>query len=37
MNTIKAAITCVGGYIPDYILSNAELEKILDTTDEWII
>ncbi|MDR0792182.1 MAG: ketoacyl-ACP synthase III, partial [Chitinophagaceae bacterium] len=29
--------TCVGGYIPDYILSNAELEKILDTTDEWII
>lgn len=37
MNKIKAAIKGVAGYLPDYILSNAELEKIVDTTDDWII
>lgn len=26
----------MGGYVPDYVLSNKELEKIVDTTDEWI-
>jgi len=31
-----AAITGVQGYLPDYILSNKELEKIVDTSDEWI-
>lgn len=31
-----AAITAVNGYVPDYILTNAELEKLVDTTDEWI-
>ncbi|MEW6468690.1 MAG: beta-ketoacyl-ACP synthase III [Bacteroidota bacterium] len=31
-----AAITAVGGYVPDYVLSNKELEKMVDTTDEWI-
>ncbi len=31
-----AAITGVSGYVPDYILTNAELEKMVDTTDEWI-
>lgn len=36
MNKITAAITAVGGYVPDYILSNQELEKMVDTTDEWI-
>lgn len=36
MTKIRAAITAVGGYVPDDILSNAELEKIVDTTDEWI-
>jgi 3-oxoacyl-[acyl-carrier-protein] synthase-3 len=36
MQKITAAITAVGGYVPDYILTNAELEKIIDTTDEWI-
>mgnify|MGYP001108475437 CR=1 FL=1 len=36
MSTIKAAITAVGGYVPDYKLTNAELEKIVDTNDEWI-
>lgn len=36
MNKIRAAITGVGGYVPDYILTNKELETIVDTTDEWI-
>jgi 3-oxoacyl-[acyl-carrier-protein] synthase-3 len=36
MQKIHAAITAVGGYVPDYIMTNAELEKIVDTTDEWI-
>ncbi len=36
MGKITAAITAVGGYVPDYILTNAELEKMVDTTDEWI-
>ncbi len=36
MSQIKAAITAVSGYVPDYVLSNAELEKMVDTTDEWI-
>jgi 3-oxoacyl-[acyl-carrier-protein] synthase-3 len=33
---ISAAITAVGGYVPEDILSNAELEKMVDTNDEWI-
>jgi len=33
---IRAAITGVGGYVPDYILTNKELEKMVDTNDEWI-
>ena len=37
MNTkISAAITAVGAYLPDYILTNAELEKLVETNDEWI-
>ena len=36
MTKITAAITAVGGYVPDYILTNAELEKLVDTNDEWI-
>lgn len=36
MNQTSAAITGIHGYVPDYILTNAELEKIVDTTDEWI-
>jgi hypothetical protein len=34
---ITAAITGVGGYVPDYVLTNEELEKLVDTTDEWIV
>jgi len=33
---ITAAITGVGGYVPDYVLTNQELEQLVDTTDEWI-
>ncbi len=36
MTKIKAAITGINGYVPDYILTNKELETIVDTTDEWI-
>jgi len=34
---IKAAITAVGGYVPDYVLTNEELSTMVDTNDEWII
>ncbi|MFN5387056.1 MAG: beta-ketoacyl-ACP synthase III [Bacteroidota bacterium] len=37
MNMPGAAITAVGGYVPEDVLSNAELEKLVDTTDEWIM
>ncbi|WP_412466339.1 beta-ketoacyl-ACP synthase III [Pedobacter sp. KLB.chiD] len=36
MSKIHAAITAVNGYVPDYVLTNAELETIVDTSDEWI-
>jgi 3-oxoacyl-[acyl-carrier-protein] synthase-3 len=36
MSKMRAAITGVCGYVPEYVLTNAELEKIVDTTDEWI-
>lgn len=36
MNKVRAAITGVGGYVPDYILTNRELETMVDTSDEWI-
>jgi 3-oxoacyl-[acyl-carrier-protein] synthase-3 len=37
MSKIHAAITAVHGYVPEYILTNKELESIVDTTDEWIV
>ena len=36
MNTITAAITAVGGYVPDFVLTNKILETMVDTNDEWI-
>ncbi len=36
MQKTNAAITAVGGYVPEYRLTNAELEKMVDTNDEWI-
>lgn len=37
MTKIRAAITGVGGYVPEYILTNEELSRMVDTTDEWIM
>ena len=37
MKKINAAITGIQGYVPDYILNNKELEKLVDTNDEWIV
>lgn len=37
MAQIRAAITGVGGYVPPYILTNDELSKMVNTTDEWIM
>lgn len=36
MTKTHATITGVGGYVPDYILTNQELETIVETSDEWI-
>jgi 3-oxoacyl-[acyl-carrier-protein] synthase-3 len=36
MTKITAAITAVGKYVPEYALTNQELEKMVDTNDEWI-
>ena len=36
MSKITAAITAVGGYVPDYVLTNQMLENMVDTNDEWI-
>ena len=36
MNKITAAITAVGKYVPEYVLTNKELETFVDTNDEWI-
>ena len=36
MNKITAAITGVQGYVPEHVLSNEDLTKIVDTSDEWI-
>ena len=37
MKELNAVITGVGSYVPDYILDNEELAKMVDTTDEWIM
>jgi len=37
MTRIRAAITGVGGYVPDYVLDNNELSRMVDTSDEWIM
>ena len=37
MGKITAAITGVGQYLPEYILTNDELSRMVDTNDEWIM
>jgi 3-oxoacyl-[acyl-carrier-protein] synthase-3 len=36
MSRITAAITAVGKYLPDYVLTNKELETLVETNDDWI-
>lgn len=36
MNKVTAGITAVGKYVPDYVLTNKELETMVETNDEWI-
>jgi 3-oxoacyl-[acyl-carrier-protein] synthase-3 len=36
MSTITAAITAVGSYVPDFVLTNKLLETLVETNDEWI-
>ena len=36
MSNLKAAITGIHGWVPDYVLTNQELETMVDTNDEWI-
>ena len=37
MTTKTAAITAVGGYVPEHVLTNADIEQMVDTSDEWIV
>lgn len=37
MAKVRAAITGVGAYLPDYVLDNFEISKMVDTSDEWIM
>ena len=37
MTAIQAKITGIGGYVPEYRLTNTELEKLVETNDEWIV
>ena len=37
MEKINAVITGVGGYVPEYVLNNDELSRMVDTNDEWIM
>ena len=37
MSKITAAITAIGGYVPDFVLTNQILETLVDTNDEWIM
>lgn len=37
MGKIHAVITGIGGYVPDYVLNNEELSRMVDTSDEWIM
>ncbi len=36
MSNLTAAITAVGGYVPQFVMTNQMLEEMVDTNDEWI-
>ena len=37
MDKLNAVITGVGGYVPEDVLTNEDISKLVDTTDEWIM
>ena len=37
MSVIRSAVTGVGSYLPEQVVTNADLAKIVDTSDEWIV
>lgn len=37
MTELKAIITGIEAYLPDYVLTNEELTRLVDTSDEWIM
>lgn len=37
MSNVRAAITGIGAYVPEYVLTNEELSRMVDTSDEWIM
>ena len=37
MNSLNATITAVGGYVPEYVLTNKILESMVETNDQWIV
>ena len=37
MGKVRAIITGMGGYVPDYVLNNEELSRMVETNDEWIM
>ena len=37
MSKLNAIVTGVGGYVPEYVLTNEEIARMVDTTDEWIM
>ena len=37
MTNTRSAITGIHAYVPDYVLTNAELEKMVETNDEWTV
>ena len=37
MEKVNAVITGIGGYVPEYVLTNEEISTLVDTSDEWIM
>jgi len=37
VSVIRSAVTGVGSFLPEQVVTNADLEKIVDTSDEWIV
>ncbi|OYX17334.1 MAG: 3-oxoacyl-ACP synthase, partial [Brevundimonas diminuta] len=37
MSVIRSVVTGVGSFLPEQVITNADLTKIVDTSDEWII